>query len=171
MREVLQNALDARRAQDAPVKVTLSYRELDPSGRKYVDSVVPREHLDRYVQSVPHSYQNVAPITDCLVVEDFGTTGLTGVYDDPDKDGAGQNWNAFWFREGEGGKEGGTGNGGAGQGKITYFSTSGLNHLLLHDTPRRWQGGDLWCQLVLAGLCLRGRRPQVEARRVLGDVA
>ena len=132
MREVLQNALDARRAQDAPVKVTLSYRELDPSGRKYVDSVVPREHLDRYVQSVPHSYQNVAPITDCLVVEDFGTTGLTGVYDDPDKDGAGQNWNAFWFREGEGGKEGGTGNGGAGQGKITYFSTSGLRTIFCY---------------------------------------
>src|SRR5690606_25106492 len=45
---------------------------------------------------------------------------------DPELEGKGQNWNAFWFREGEGGKENSSGNGGAGQGKITYFSTSAV---------------------------------------------
>lgn len=132
LREVLQNALDARVSKAKQVKVVLSYCELDGRGRELINQLVPQEHLQRFVQSVPHRHDTIPGITDCLVVEDFGTTGLTGTFDDPDADGPGQNWNAFWFREGEGGKEGGSGNGGAGQGKITYFSTSGIRTIFTY---------------------------------------
>ena len=86
--------------------------------------LLPDEHLDRLRKSLPHRQDEVIRPESYLVIEDFGTTGLTGTTDNPERDGKGENWNAFWFREGEGGKEQSSGNGGAGQGKITYFSTS-----------------------------------------------
>jgi hypothetical protein len=60
-----------------------------------------------------------------LIIEDFGTTGLEGCYTDSSRDGRTENWNAFWFREGEGAKPTRS-NGGAGQGKITLYLASGL---------------------------------------------
>jgi hypothetical protein len=60
--------------------------------------------------------------------------------DNPELDGKGQNWNAFWFREGEGGKENAAGNGGAGQGKITYFSTSAIRTIFAYTV--RSDSGD-----------------------------
>ena len=132
LRDVLQNALDARVSSQTQVRVVLSYRELDARGRKLADEIVDVEHRQRFVKSVPHRNDEAPSITDCLVVEDFGTTGLTGALDNPDLDGAAQNWNAFWFREGEGGKEGGSGNGGAGQGKITFFSASNVRTIFAY---------------------------------------
>lgn len=126
LREILQNALDARVAGTAPVKVLLKYRTLDESAKAWISELVDEEHLSRFKASLPHDKQDQPCVEKVLIVEDFGTSGLTGKVDDPDLDGRGQNWNAFWFREGEGGKENTAGNGGAGQGKITYFSTSGV---------------------------------------------
>lgn len=127
LREVFQNALDAKIDSANCVEVTLQNKELSEQAACFMSELIPAQHLERFNRSVPH-LQLAAPagVTTCLVVEDFGTSGLTGDLDNPELDGSGQNWNAFWFREGEGGKEHGSGNGGAGQGKITYFSTSGI---------------------------------------------
>jgi len=133
LREILQNALDARVSLSAPVVVHLRRRNLDAAGKAFVGGLITTEHLDRFRESVPHVHEGQASdVSNCLVVEDFGTSGLTGAFDQPDLDGKGQNWNAFWFREGEGGKENTSGNGGAGQGKITYFSTSGIRTIFAY---------------------------------------
>lgn len=126
LREFLQNALDARTSPDTPVTVSLTCRELDADAVEWMSALVTDEHLARLKESMPHVDDNPAAVKSCLVMEDFGTCGLTGVLNNPELDGKGQNWNAFWFREGEGGKENAAGNGGAGQGKITYFSTSAI---------------------------------------------
>jgi hypothetical protein len=133
LREILQNALDARLKGAPEVRVAIRLQPTSPSSRHVVDRLLPAEHVDRFRASVPHlSTVEVGPVQTSLIVEDFGTSGLTGRVDDPDGDGEGENWNAFWFREGEGGKEYSSGNGGAGQGKITYFSTSGLRTLFAY---------------------------------------
>jgi len=132
LREVLQNALDARRNdQSGPVTVSIKLNMLDELRRQLMSDMVPPAHLDRFKESMPHlGNTQIDDVATCLIVEDFGTTGLTGAIDNPDLDAPGQNWNAFWFREGEGGKEAASGNGGAGQGKITYFSSSAIRTLL-----------------------------------------
>lgn len=123
LREVLQNGLDARADLSQPVRVRLSRVSVDEA---FCEALLPQEHLDRLKRSLPHRQDDVIRPDSFLVIEDFGTTGLTGTTDNPERDGTGENWNAFWFREGEGGKELSSGNGGAGQGKITYFSTSSV---------------------------------------------
>lgn len=127
LREIFQNALDARSASESCVEVTVRHKKLSEEAATFIHTLIPAQHIARFNQSVPHLKLAAPPkIESCLVVEDFGTSGLTGELSNPELDGRGQNWNAFWFREGEGGKEHGSGNGGAGQGKITYFSTSGI---------------------------------------------
>jgi hypothetical protein len=133
LREILQNALDARLSPSESVTVTIQRRALDDEGQKFLSDLITHEHLTRFKESVPHVHEDhFEGVRSCLVVEDFGTSGLTGSIDDPEVDGKGQNWNAFWFREGEGGKENSSGNGGAGQGKITYFSTSALRTIFAY---------------------------------------
>ena len=132
LREVLQNALDARISKDTPVRVSLRCVELNDEAAQWMGGLVTDEHLDRLKESMPHVDEKPQGVTACLVIEDFGTCGLTGVLDNPEKDGSGENWNAFWFREGEGGKENAAGNGGAGQGKITYFSTSAIRTIFAY---------------------------------------
>jgi hypothetical protein len=134
LREVLQNALDARRPDSENVRVSIRHSTLDVAAATYMAALITEEHLDRFKESVPQLFDTAksSEVTDCLIVEDFGTSGLTGRTDDPEAEGKGQNWNAFWFREGEGGKEGSSGNGGAGQGKITYFSTSAIRTLFAY---------------------------------------
>lgn len=139
LREVLQNGLDARASVEAPVEVRIAERILPDHEASFIDGLLPSAHLTRFKASVPHIKNPLQTVRRFLVLEDFGTTGLTGVTDDPEADGAGQNWNAFWFREGEGSKEHGSGNGGAGQGKITYFSTSRIRTLFAY-TVRKGNG-------------------------------
>jgi hypothetical protein len=137
LREVLQNALDARVTTSEAVVVSIQLRSLDRAAQTYMSGLITHEHLSRYKESVPHVHEDhFGGVKTCLVIEDFGTCGLTGRTDDPEVDGKGQNWNAFWFREGEGGKENTAGNGGAGQGKITYFSTSAIRTIFAHTVRR-----------------------------------
>lgn len=140
LREVLQNGLDARAAASAPVIVRIAEKTLPDSEAGFISSLIPVDHLERFKISVPHIQEPPKEVRRFLVVEDFGTTGLTGETGNPDVDGEGQNWNAFWFREGEGSKEHGAGNGGAGQGKITYFSTSSIRTIFAY-TVRENDGG------------------------------
>lgn len=137
LREVLQNALDARLSTTEPVVVSWNLRLLDAHAQSFMSALITQEHLARYKESVPHVKEDhFHGVKTCLVIEDFGTCGLTGRTDDPEVDGKGQNWNAFWFREGEGGKENSAGNGGAGQGKITYFSTSALRTIFAYTVRK-----------------------------------
>lgn len=130
MRELLQNALDARAPDQPCVKVTLRRTRADAS-HPLLRSLVTEEHIGRHRAANPGpDLLGDAPVSDFLVIEDFGTTGLTGTVDNFERDGPNENWNAFWFREGEGGKENGTRNGGAGQGKITIFAASRIRTIL-----------------------------------------
>jgi hypothetical protein len=131
LREILQNGLDAR-VTAAPVVLSIKQVLLAGAGLEFLKSIVNESHLDRFHTSTPHITEHTEDLSRLLVIEDFGTSGLIGRTDAPDRDGKGENWNAFWFREGEGGKEQGIGNGGAGQGKITYFSTSAIRTMLAY---------------------------------------
>ncbi len=132
LREVLQNGLDARATESAPVTVRIAEKTLPDTEAGFIEGLIPADHLERFKISVPHIQEPPKAVRRFLVLEDFGTTGLMGETKNPDVDGKGQNWNAFWFREGEGSKEHGAGNGGAGQGKITYFSTSAIRTIFAY---------------------------------------
>jgi hypothetical protein len=141
LREILQNGLDAKTGA-GPVTVAIKQVILGEDGKKFLNRMLPSEHMARLAASMPYVNIPDEDFSSVLVFEDFGTSGLTGSLDDPDKDGSGENWNGFWFREGEGGKENSSGNGGAGQGKITYFSTSKVRTLFAH-TVRATDGASL----------------------------
>ena len=112
LREIFQNALDAKISAATCVELKVRSQLLSESAAGFMSELIDAQHLQRFNQSVPHLQKSdVALVTSCLIVEDFGTTGLTGDLGNPELDGSGQNWNAFWFREGEGGKEHGSGNG------------------------------------------------------------
>lgn len=123
IREVIQNLVDAIDPySDEPARLRLLIQGPDEYDDKYLQSLFPDEYLNRLKASGSVSDDEDIDFESCnvLILEDFGTTGLLGATDDPNTDGPKQNWNAFWFREGEGTKGGGA-NGRAGQGKITFF--------------------------------------------------
>jgi hypothetical protein len=144
LREVLQNGLDASVSQHEPVTVTIRVTSPRTGGVKLGESLVTDEHRKRLIASMQRQEPERIDLSQFLVIEDFGTSGLIGVTDDPDLDSTGQNWNAFWFREGEGGKEHGSGNGGAGQGKITYFSTSQVRTIFTYTVTEVNKEGALF---------------------------
>lgn len=121
MREALQNPLDARSPDNTgPVKVRISVLGPDEFDQSYLANLTGGEFGARLIASGGEVLPVIAGAT-VLVLEDFGTTGLQGKWDDQNADGTGENWNAFWFREGEGAKSALGSNGRAGQGKITYY--------------------------------------------------
>ncbi|BBI98689.1 hypothetical protein FGKAn22_03820 [Ferrigenium kumadai] len=121
MREVLQNPLDARASDNAgPVRVTLKILQPGNFDADYLASLLGGEYSKRLEASGGEPLPDLA-MSSVLVIEDFGTTGLQGRWDDQNADGPEENWNAFWFREGEGAKSATGSNGRAGQGKITYY--------------------------------------------------
>jgi hypothetical protein len=126
IREATQNPLDARRDdQTGPVEVKFRVLTGDEIDAAVLGELVDDEYISRLNASSATQTQFARPATpSVMVVEDFGTIGLQGTVDDPDQDGSGQNWNAFWFREGEGAKASTGSNGRAGQGKITYYRVS-----------------------------------------------
>lgn len=121
IREAIQNPLDARPLGfTGAVRVCLSIRQPGGFDPAYLSSLLPDEYRQRLEDSGGNPLPDVSKGA-LLIIEDFGTTGLEGVWDDQNKDGLGENWNAFWFREGEGAKATVGSNGRAGQGKITYY--------------------------------------------------
>jgi hypothetical protein len=123
IREALQNPLDARQEdQTGPVTVVLRHLKPGQFDSVYLDSIIDDEFRKR-LKAASAVELPVATAASVLVIEDFGTKGLLGDVLDYDADGYDQNWNAFWHREGEGAK-GKASNGGAGQGKVTYYSHS-----------------------------------------------
>ncbi|MBU0688996.1 MAG: hypothetical protein KJ850_05600 [Gammaproteobacteria bacterium] len=124
IREVLQNPLDARDAGNSgPVKVQISVLKPGEFDHGYLVELLNGEFGKRLEASGGAKLPEMSTAT-VLVLEDFGTTGLNGSWNDQNADGSNENWNAFWFREGEGAKSLSGSNGRAGQGKITYYRIS-----------------------------------------------
>lgn len=128
MREATQNPADARvPGSNGPVRVTfrlLEGKELDSA---YLRSLVTDTFISHLNAASPPTQRfELPPEPRALVIEDFGTTGLEGTFTDPDIEGPKQNWNAFWFREGEGAKSSKASNGRAGQGKVTLYRASAV---------------------------------------------
>lgn len=124
IREVLQNPIDARASDnEGPVRVRIKILTPGNYDADYLARLLGAEFGARLEAS------GGDPLPDpgnghVLVIEDFGTTGLEGTWENPDIDGSNENWNAFWHREGEGAKSSAGSNGRAGQGKITYYRIS-----------------------------------------------
>jgi hypothetical protein len=121
IREILQNPLDAR-AIDNPGPVRVLIKILQPGyfDADYLAMLLNGDYINRLEASGGNPLADFSEAS-VLVIEDFGTTGLQGVYDNQNTDGKDENWNAFWFREGEGAKAFTGSNGRAGQGKITFY--------------------------------------------------
>ncbi len=121
MREALQNPLDARAPDNGgPIQVRLRVRQAGDFDADYLDRLITGEYRARLEASGGDAL-SASTSASVLIVEDFGTTGLQGTFSDLNVDGPEENWNAFWFREGEGAKSAKGSNGRAGQGKITYY--------------------------------------------------
>ncbi|MBJ7514773.1 MAG: hypothetical protein JHC82_00480 [Stenotrophomonas sp.] len=157
VRETLQNPLDARASVDDQVKVSYRIVEIDLAHSEVARALFP----DAWVEHAKAGQLLQVPLPDkarFLLIEDFGTTGLEGVYTDSSVDGSSENWNAFWFREGEGAKHA-RANGGAGQGKITLYLASEVRTVIAL-TRRKSDGSDLLfgCSRFLRNYRLQGRQ-------------
>jgi len=124
IREVLQNPIDARATDNSgPVRVRIRILKPGNYDAGYLNKLLGGEFSNRLEASGGDPLPDVDSAY-VLVIEDFGTTGLEGCWNNPDVDGPTENWNAFWHREGEGAKSAAGSNGRAGQGKITYYRIS-----------------------------------------------
>jgi len=121
-REGYQNALDARQPEsEHSVRVVLRILSADQIDAEYLRELITPEYGERLESATESSMGFDFSNSRVLIIEDFGTTGLEGAFVDSTIDGNGENWNAFWFREGEGAKSGQASNGRAGQGKVTFY--------------------------------------------------
>lgn len=124
LRELIQNSLDARSCENVG-PVVISIREKSD----FKADIFDREFFERL--AVSENNQETKSLSNhCLLIEDFNTTGLAGKTDNPNELDEGENWNGFWWREGEGAKSGRGSNGSAGQGKITFYRMSGVRSLI-----------------------------------------
>lgn len=140
VRETLQNPLDARKDKEL-VEVSYSLVSVKSKDSKVLKKILSPDCLGHFKAGRLIETEEIPEVVDFLIVEDFGTTGLEGSYTDSTMDGRSENWNAFWFREGEGAKPTKS-NGGAGQGKITLYAASEIRSVFAL-TKRSSDGGKL----------------------------
>jgi len=130
VRETVQNSTDAQAKANAPVRVRFAINEIETShGRAFFEDIITglSPHLRACGMPVPASSEPLK----ALVVEDFGTTGLTGSIELKDN---GQ-FSGFWRRFGRSNKRGAKG-GRWGLGKLVFPSASTL-HMVIGLTKRR----------------------------------
>ncbi len=119
IREALQNSLDAAIDDRAEVKVSIRLVSVDDGlNPDFVESLVREQRIHAEaanldLESVDKNYPTA------LVIEDFGTKGLTGSVNSRDED----NFSDFWRRHGKSHKTGKS-RGRWGLGKLVYSSTS-----------------------------------------------
>lgn len=140
VRETLQNPLDARSIESV-VRVEYKLVTVDLAKSEFARSIFSDDWIKHFRAGELISSDERPSQMTFLVIEDFGTTGLEGCYTDSSCDGPTENWNAFWFREGEGAKATRS-NGGAGQGKITLYLASQLRSVFAL-TKRKSDGEEL----------------------------
>lgn len=143
VREALQNPLDARaKTNTGPIRVVIKRLLPGQFDRAYLQSLITEDYADRMGAAIGNGAGLDFETASVLVIEDFGTTGLLGTHVDSTVDGSGENWNAFWFREGEGSKSALGSNGRAGQGKVTYYRI-GAARAVFGLTVRESDGNNL----------------------------
>lgn len=118
VREMTQNSCDNPTKPGGTVEVRFRLSTIDVGA-------LPAEYFGGLQPHLTQTLSAVAPLLhsasmSVLTVEDFGTTGLTGSYDDPTDNG---NFNSFWRRYGESQKAHSKG-GRHGVGKSTAASAS-----------------------------------------------
>lgn len=151
VRETIQNSTDAQAVSAEPVRVrfaiTSPKREEDRLFlNRLVDDVAPHLAACGIGRPTPNEANRL------LVVEDFGTTGLTGSVDEKDN---GQ-FSGFWRRFGRSNKAG-TKGGRWGLGKLVFPSASSVR--IVFGLTRRWNESDAWLmgQAVLKNHDIDGR--------------
>jgi hypothetical protein len=115
VRESHQNSTDARPKNSAsPVNIRIAYKAPDPAVAPFWRQRLMelQEHLDASGLGLGNFDLG---LPDFLVIEDFGTTGLTGSVDRKDED----NFSDFWRRVGRSHKAGNKG-GSWGLGKLVF---------------------------------------------------
>ena len=121
VREAVQNSLDA--AVDEPSRVRVTFRWLDETDG--LDSTFLRSLFQEQLEHAEISGIDVASVDfdqpRALVIEDFGTRGLTGSTNNIDDD----NFSDFWRRHGKSHKTGKS-RGRWGLGKLVYSTSSEL---------------------------------------------
>lgn len=119
VREAIQNSLDA--AKDEPPCVTVSFRWVDLASDDRVEYL--RTLLNEQLEHARAAKLNLEEIDfelpTALVIEDFGTTGLTGNVHEKTDD----HFTDFWRRHGKSHKSGGS-RGRWGLGKLVYSTSS-----------------------------------------------
>lgn len=145
VRETLQNPLDARHGNEL-VEVRFDLVSIKRDQSEFLSAMFSPEALSHFQSGRLVDTEQLPDKVTFLIVEDFGTSGLEGIYTDSSIDGRTQNWNAFWFREGEGAKPTRS-NGGAGQGKITLYAASQIRSVIALTRRRSDQ------QELLFGCC------------------
>jgi hypothetical protein len=145
LREFDQNVLDARRDDPdradgkapARIKISLLTKSTGLDAKLLEEITAP---LEPHLVAAGHgSDQRDHNNPVALVIEEFGTLGLTGKIDDTFADGNEQRWASFWFGEGKRIKSGKS-LGRKGQGKIVYHVVSGARAVFAitrrHDESR-----------------------------------
>lgn len=121
VRETIQNSLDA--SEDSSTQVKVTFRWLDKSHGlepEYLEKLLKDQRIHAEAAGIDLSeidFDNPR----ALIIEDFGTKGLTGKTDVKDD----ENFSDFWRRHGKSHKFGKS-RGRWGLGKLVYSTTSGL---------------------------------------------
>jgi len=148
VRETIQNSTDAQASSDVPVRVRFAIADgvVDRTLSAILDGLSP--HLRAANLPVARNNESLR----LLVVEDFGTTGLSGSVEIKD-DGQ---FSGFWRRFGRSNKEGAKG-GRWGLGKLVFPSASGIRSII--GLTQRLQEGDSWImgQAILRNHVIDGR--------------
>jgi hypothetical protein len=155
-REATQNSLDAKAAAaNAPVRVTMRFVQPAAASAPFFTELFSglRPHLEAAEVDLTGVSLSSPSL---LVIEDYGTTGLSGNYSDPDDNGP---FNDFWRRVGKSHKEGSK-NGRWGLGKLVFSSASKIRTffgLTVRDDDSSRQRL-LMGQVVLATHKLNGKK-------------
>lgn len=120
VRESIQNSLDAHdNAESQSVRVCFNIKEFKPEERAQVLRLLDAEQLNEHLALTGLPTLDPAENMSALTIEDFGTTGLVGRWDDWDE----KPFCDFWRRMGRSHK-GGQSLGRWGLGKLVFSSTS-----------------------------------------------
>jgi hypothetical protein len=132
IRELIQNVMDARiEPIQPPTRIAIRFIG-GSSGLNKAAFASILKPLEAHLIAADHKFERDYSNPTVLVVEEFGTKGLTGRVDDSRAQGEAERWANFWHGEGKRSKQGKS-LGRAGQGKITYHMASAAQALLAYS--------------------------------------
>lgn len=132
VRELIQNVMDARiEPVQMPTRIAIKIVD-DASGLDVHTFTNVVKELEPHLNAADHKGERNYGKPTALIVEEFGTRGLTGKVDNSRAQGEAERWANFWHGEGKRSKQGKS-LGRAGQGKITYHMASAASTLLAYS--------------------------------------